>query len=112
MGIQTTYEPTLKAIRRHNDWPRITHIMERLVALDTMHLHLDLIVGLPYEDYGHLRQSFNDIYSLRPHKLQIGFSSLKDRAFAATIRTIIAMTPRALMKSWPRPGCLTKKWPI
>ena len=76
MGIQTTYEPTLKAIRRHNDWPRITHIMERLVALDTMHLHLDLIVGLPYEDYGHLRQSFNDIYSLRPHKLQIGFLKL------------------------------------
>ena len=76
MGIQTTYEPTLKAIRRHNDWPRITHIMERLVALDTMHLHLDLIVGLPYEDYDHLRQSFNDIYALRPHKLQIGFLKL------------------------------------
>lgn len=76
MGIQTTYEPTLRAIHRHNDWPRITHIMERLVALDTMHLHLDLIVGLPYEDYRHLRQSFNDIYALRPHKLQIGFLKL------------------------------------
>ena len=76
MGIQTTYEPTLQAIHRHNDWPRITHIMERLVALGTMHLHLDLIVGLPYEDYDHLRQSFNDIYALRPHKLQIGFLKL------------------------------------
>ncbi len=76
MGIQTTYEPTLQAIHRHNDWPRITHIMERLVALGTMHLHLDLIVGLPYEDYGHLRQSFNDIYALHPHKLQIGFLKL------------------------------------
>lgn len=76
MGIQTTYAPALKAIHRHNDWPRITHIMQRLVALGTMHLHLDLIVGLPYEDYGHLRQSFNDIYHLRPHKLQIGFLKL------------------------------------
>lgn len=76
MGIQTTYEPALKAIHRHNDWTRITHIMQRLVALNTMHLHLDLIVGLPYEDYAHLRQSFNDIYHLRPHKLQIGFLKL------------------------------------
>lgn len=76
MGIQSTYEPTLTAIHRHNDWPRITEIMERLTALGTIHLHLDLIVGLPYEDYGHLQQSFNDIYSLKPHKLQIGFLKL------------------------------------
>lgn len=76
MGIQSTYEPTLKAIHRHNDWPRITAIMKKLTALHTMHLHLDLIVGLPYEDYDHLQQSFNDIYALRPDKLQIGFLKL------------------------------------
>lgn len=76
MGIQSTYEPTLRAIRRHNDWPRITHIMERLLGCGNIHLHLDLIVGLPYEDFGHLRQSFNDIYALKPHKLQIGFLKL------------------------------------
>lgn len=76
MGIQTTYGPTLAAIHRHNDWPRITAIMKRLVSLGTMHLHLDLIVGLPYENYEHLQQSFNDIYALRPHKLQIGFLKL------------------------------------
>lgn len=110
MGIQTTYEPTLQAIHRHNDWPRITHIMERLVALGTMHLHLDLIVGLPYEDYDHLRQSFNDIYALRPHKLQIGFLKLlKAPASAATIPAITAMIPRGRMKSWRRRGCLMKK---
>ena len=50
--------------------------MEVLRAAGTIHLHLDLIVGLPYEDYDHLCQSFNDIYSLRPHKLQIGFLKL------------------------------------
>ena len=76
IGIQSTYEPTLKAIRRHNDWPRITHIMEALVKAGNIHLHVDLIVGLPYEDFLHLRRSFNDIYSLRPHKLQIGFLKL------------------------------------
>lgn len=76
MGIQSTYGPTLQAIHRHNDWPRICHIMDYLNKLQTIHLHLDLIVGLPYEDYGHLRQSFHDIYSLRPQKLQIGFLKL------------------------------------
>ncbi|MCH4166664.1 MAG: B12-binding domain-containing radical SAM protein [Megasphaera sp.] len=76
MGIQSTYGPTLKAIRRYNDWPRITYIMKRLLAYGTIHLHLDLIVGLPYETYEHLQQSFNDIYALHPHKLQIGFLKL------------------------------------
>ena len=76
MGIQSTYEPTLQAIHRHNDWPRITYIMKKLRSYGTIHLHLDLIVGLPYEDYTHLRQSFNDIYALHPHKLQIGFLKL------------------------------------
>ncbi|MCI1821022.1 MAG: B12-binding domain-containing radical SAM protein [Megasphaera sp.] len=76
MGIQSTYETTLKAIHRHNDWPRIKHIMEMLLKKETIHLHLDLIVGLPYEDYDHLRHSFNDIYALHPHKLQIGFLKL------------------------------------
>lgn len=76
MGIQSTYEPTLQAIHRHNDWSRITYIMKTLLSYGTIHLHLDLIVGLPYEDYTHLRQSFNDIYVLHPHKLQIGFLKL------------------------------------
>lgn len=76
IGIQSTYGPTLRAIRRHNDWNRITHIMKVLRQMDTIHLHLDLIVGLPYEDYEHLRRSFHDIYALQPHKLQIGFLKL------------------------------------
>lgn len=76
MGIQSTYEPTLRAVHRHNDWPRITYLMERLLSFGNIHLHLDLIVGLPYEDYAHLRRSFHDIYALRPHKLQIGFLKL------------------------------------
>lgn len=76
MGIQSTHSPTLKAIRRHNDWPRITHIMKRLLSFGTIHIHLDLIAGLPFETYDYLQQSFNDIYALHPHKLQIGFLKL------------------------------------
>lgn len=76
MGIQSTYEPTLKAIHRHNDWARITYIMQQLLSYDNIHIHLDLIVGLPFETYDHLQQSFDDIYALHPHKLQIGFLKL------------------------------------
>lgn len=76
MGIQSTHEPTLRAIHRHNDWPHMQYIMEKLLSYDNIHLHLDLIVGLPYEDFSCLRRSFHDIYSLHPHKLQIGFLKL------------------------------------
>ncbi|WP_036242680.1 B12-binding domain-containing radical SAM protein [Megasphaera vaginalis (ex Srinivasan et al. 2021)] len=76
LGIQSTYGPTLQAIRRHNDWPHIVHVMNVIRSLGTIHLHLDLIVGLPYETMQALRRSFNDIYSLQPHKLQIGFLKL------------------------------------
>ncbi len=76
MGIQSTYGKTLSAVRRHNDWPRISYVMKRLTEAGNIHLHLDLIVGLPYEDFPHLRRSFHDIYALGPHALQIGFLKL------------------------------------
>jgi len=76
IGIQSTHEPTLAAIKRHNNWPRIVHNMERLRSAGNIHLHLDLIVGLPYEDFARFGQSFNDVYALKPHMLQIGFLKL------------------------------------
>ena len=76
MGIQSTYERTLDAVRRVNDWPRIEKVMKTLRDYQSVHLHLDLIVGLPYETMEHLQQSFNEIYALKPHVLQIGFLKL------------------------------------
>lgn len=76
IGVQSTYEPTLKEVRRSNNWPLIVHNVERLRQLGTIHLHLDLIAGLPYESYSQFGQSFNDVFSLRPHMLQLGFLKL------------------------------------
>ncbi len=73
IGVQSTHEPTLEAICRHNQWDKIVQNVAALRRQDTMHLHLDLIVGLPYETMEIFSRSFNDVYSLQPHMLQIGF---------------------------------------
>jgi radical SAM superfamily enzyme YgiQ (UPF0313 family) len=73
IGVQSTYEPTLDKISRHNNWPKIVENVTRIISYNNIHVHLDLIVGLPYESYARFGQSFNDVYQLQPHMLQIGF---------------------------------------
>lgn len=73
IGIQSTYEPTLAKISRHNNWPKIAEYVTKIVSYHNIHVHLDLIVGLPEESYDQFGQSFNDVYGLKPEMLQIGF---------------------------------------
>ncbi|OON93879.1 MAG: hypothetical protein ATN31_05075 [Candidatus Epulonipiscioides saccharophilum] len=73
IGVQTTNKDTLTAIKRPMAFEKIRKIVQNLKQLENIHLHLDLIVGLPYEDYHSFRQSFNDVISLRPDQLQLGF---------------------------------------
>ncbi len=76
IGVQSTNETTLTEISRHNDWPRIVANVGALRTAGNIHLHLDLIAGLPHEDYRRFGQSFNDVYALNPHMLQLGFLKL------------------------------------
>lgn len=73
IGVQTTNPPTLRAINRYDDWQRLAHNCRYLLECGNMHLHLDLIAGLPYENLEAFAKSFNDVYSLQPHMLQLGF---------------------------------------
>lgn len=73
VGIQSTNPATLTEIQRKNNWPLITHNVKAINSFGNIHLHLDLIAGLPYEDLQRFGQSFNDVYSLRPDMLQLGF---------------------------------------
>lgn len=73
IGIQSTNQQTLDKISRHNNWPRIVDHVTRIVSYNNIHVHLDLIIGLPYENVTLFGQSFNDVYQLQPHMLQIGF---------------------------------------
>lgn len=86
IGIQSTNKRTLEEICRVNHWDRIVQNVTRLVACGRVHLHLDLIIGLPEEDYTSFENSFNDVYCLKPHMLQIGFlKSLKGSGIAGRV---------------------------
>ena len=73
IGVQTTNPATLQAIGRENDWQQLAGNVRLLLAQRNMHLHLDLIAGLPYEDLASFGRSFNQVYALRPQMLQLGF---------------------------------------
>ena len=73
IGVQTTNPVTLKEIRRHMDMEKLRKTVETILSFQTVHLHLDLIAGLPYEDYVSFANSFNEVYSMKPHQLQLGF---------------------------------------
>lgn len=76
IGIQSTHEPTLAAINRRID-PKVAHnTVSRLAAMDTVHLHADLILGLPRESRGSYLKSFADIFAMGPHYIQMGLLKL------------------------------------
>ncbi len=76
IGVQSMNPDTLAAIRRRTDLHRLHAAVRRLRDAGNIHLHLDLIAGLPYEDYASFRDSFAGVYAMRPHQLQIGFLKL------------------------------------
>ncbi|MCI6497551.1 MAG: B12-binding domain-containing radical SAM protein [Lachnospiraceae bacterium] len=73
IGVQTTNEKTVQAIRRKMDFEKLSYVVNRIHETGNVHQHLDLIAGLPYEDYASFRNSFNDVYALKPEQLQLGF---------------------------------------
>ncbi len=73
IGVQSTNTETLKEINRNMSFEDIADRVNKIKALKNIHLHLDLIAGLPQEDYKSFEKSFNDVYSLRPEQLQLGF---------------------------------------
>lgn len=76
VGVQSTHKKTLDAINRYNDWLYIQKSIRPIIQAGHTHVHMDLIVGLPHEDFNRFGQSFNDLFSLQPHALQIGFLKL------------------------------------
>ena len=73
IGVQSTNPDTIKAIRRKMDLDRLRYVVERINAGKNVHQHLDLIAGLPFEDYDSFGRSFNDVYSMEPEQFQLGF---------------------------------------
>lgn len=72
-GLQSFHAPTLAACDRHTDMARLVDRIRRIIAPGNVHLHIDLIAGLPKEDFATFGQSFDCAFELRPHQLQLGF---------------------------------------
>ena len=73
IGVQSTNQKTIEAIDRVMDFSHLCSVVKRVQSGHNIHQHLDLIAGLPWENFGSFRQSFNDVYHLYPHQLQLGF---------------------------------------
>ena len=73
IGVQTTNPKTAEAICRHASFEQISYVVRKINSFHNIHQHLDLIAGLPYEDYESFGRSFNDVYALEPEQLQMGF---------------------------------------
>ncbi|MBR5280421.1 MAG: DUF4080 domain-containing protein [Clostridia bacterium] len=73
IGIQSTCEETLKLACRKTSIDQVFRNIRKLMAPGNANIHVDLIAGLPGEDYHRFKQSFNDVYTLQAHQLQLGF---------------------------------------
>jgi radical SAM superfamily enzyme YgiQ (UPF0313 family) len=73
IGVQSTNPETIRAIHRHMDLDKLKRCVDRVHSFRNIHQHLDLIAGLPYEDYDTFHRSFNDVYQMKPDQLQLGF---------------------------------------
>lgn len=73
IGVQSTNPETIREIRRRMNLEQLRRVVERLHAGKNIHIHLDLIAGLPYEDYDTFVRSFDEVYKMEPEQLQLGF---------------------------------------
>ena len=81
IGVQSTNERTLQEIRRKTSFQEICKKVRAVAEGENVHQHLDLIAGLPYEDYESFQKSFCDVYALRPQQLQLGFLKVLKGAY-------------------------------
>lgn len=76
VGLQSFNCETLRAVHRNPDTSKLENTIKRLLNSGNMHIHADLIAGLPHEDLESFKNSFNRLYALKPNMLQLGFLKL------------------------------------
>lgn len=81
IGVQSTNEVTIKEIHRTMKLERLKEVVRVIQSGANVHEHLDLIAGLPYEDYDSFARSFDEIYELKPNQLQLGFLKVLKGSF-------------------------------
>ncbi|MCB7319155.1 B12-binding domain-containing radical SAM protein [Lacrimispora sp. 210928-DFI.3.58] len=106
IGVQSTNQRTLEAIRRKTDIGEIRRITSSINRGRNIHQHLDLIAGLPYEDLASFRRSFNQVYSMEPEQLQLGFLKVLKGSYMGET----AASHRICYSSAPPYEVLSTRW--
>lgn len=106
IGVQSTNPDTLREIRRYANLDKLRHTVVRIHAEHNIHIHLDLIAGLPFEDFASFRKSFNDVYYMRPEQLQLGFLKVLKGSYMAEM----AKNYGIVYRSKPPYEVLYTKW--
>ena len=83
IGVQSTNPETILEIRRMMDFKKVAQVVRKVQKMENTHQHLDLIAGLPKEDFQSFRHSFNEVYELRPEQLQLGFLKVLKGSYMA-----------------------------
>lgn len=81
IGVQSTNAVTIQEIKRAMKLTQLKDRVEQIKSYGNVHQHLDLIAGLPYEDYDTFQKSFDEIYNLQPNQLQMGFLKVLKGSF-------------------------------
>ncbi|MDD6194889.1 MAG: B12-binding domain-containing radical SAM protein [Lachnospiraceae bacterium] len=106
IGVQSTNRDTIAEIRRVMDLDKVHKNVDTVKSFGNTHQHLDLIAGLPYEDYESFQRSFNEVFVMRPDQLQLGFlkvlkgSHMEEMAEAYEIRHHSAPPYEVLSTKW------------
>ena len=106
IGVQSTNAATIREIRRTMKFEEVARIVKRINGYGNVHQHLDLIAGLPYEDYESFRKSFNDVYALAPEQLQLGFLKVLKGSYMEEQKETYGL----VYKSRPPYEVLSTKW--
>jgi len=73
IGVQSTNDLTNELVQRRQNFAKLTRTVTKVKQSGKIDQHLDLIAGLPQEDYNSFRKTFNDVFALGPEELQLGF---------------------------------------
>ncbi len=106
IGVQSTNPDTLREIRRSMDLDRVRDVVSTIGQMGNVHLHLDLIAGLPFEDMGSFIRSFDDVYTMKPHQLQLGFLKVLKGSYMEKRKESYCL----ICKSTPPYEVLSTRW--
>lgn len=106
IGVQSTNPDTIREIRRTMRFDEVARIVKRINQSGNVHQHLDLIAGLPYEDYESFGKSFDDVYALAPEQLQLGFLKVLKGSYMEAQKDAYGL----VCKSLPPYEVLSTKW--